>query len=191
LKQFQSYWFSFWKIYGYARDHGYGVVAALQDAHRSRQKEKQCLIAMKARLETGVPGVLFGNPEFAHGLDYTQDRATSFAEILAENNIERCKQAIDNYLNLQQQLWSYGMHDKVYKIQDNYAVTEQGVAICIDFGEFTQEYGVAAERINSKRWLQRTSYKAWPEGPVKAYYTERMAEVMTVPNLEKHWGKSL
>ena len=191
FKKFQPYWFSFKKIYEFSRKRAdTPILKSIIDAHRARIAEKNALIIMKAKLQK-MPLALFANPEFVPNcLDYYQDKVAILDDFLQKNNIEINKKIIDKYIELLKFFWSYGFHDKTFKLQPNYGVGKDGEIVCVDFGECVFKKEQALQSILSKKWLSRGSYKNWKDEALKKYYTEQMGQAMTQNNLDSTWVSS-
>ena len=187
FKKFQPYWFSFRKIFAYNRKHGQTFFKALIGAHKARLREANALKSIKEKLKE-IPTALFANPAFADNLDYSQDKVAIVDDLLAKNDFEQNKKIIDQYIEFQKILWSYGMHDKTYKLQPNYGVDKNGQLVCIDFGEFAFTKEEALKNIQGKKRLARNTYKNWSDQPLKDYYTRCMEEVMKEEVLNQCWG---
>lgn len=188
-KIFQPYWFSFRKIFNYKRKNGISFFAALYGAHKSRRKEEKALLAIKNKLDT-IPRYLFANPSFLDGLDYIQDKVTVVEDVFKKEDVELCKNIIDQYVALQKTFWSYGLHDTTFKLQINYGIDRDNRLVCLDFGEFVYTQEEALKSIKSSKWLKRGSYIKWPDGPIKAYYTNSLLALMTTDNLSRYWNSN-
>ena len=188
VKKLQPYWFSFKKIFIYTREKGKSVSKALIDAHKARLREIKTLKSIKEKLKK-IPQEIFAHPVFFKGLDYSQDKVVVVADILEKNSFDTKKNIIDYYIEFQKLLWSYQMHDKTYKLQQNYGLNQNGELVCIDFGEFAYTQEEALESINGQKWLARNTYKKWTDIELKNYYTECMKKLMTKENLNNYWGR--
>lgn len=188
FKKLQPYWFSFKKIYDYRRKAGDGVITSLLAAHRARNKEELRLRQIKEKMAV-IPTYLFANPIFLSDLDYSQDKVTVVSEILAHGHEKAGKDIVDQYIDLQRTLWSYGVHDTTFKIQQNYGLDINGKLACLDFGEFVYTKEEAIKSLEGMRWQKRGSYKNWPNGVVKDYYTRKMETEITTKNLGSYWNK--
>ena len=188
-KKLQPYWFSFKKIFIYTREKGKPVSEALIGAHRARLREIKALKSIKEKLSR-IPHEIFANPVFVKGLDYSQDKVVVVADILDKNSFDENKKIIDHYIEFQKLLWSYQMHDKTYKLQQNYGLNRNEKLVCIDFGEFAYTKEEALKSINGEKWLARNTYKNWPDIELKNYYTECMKKLMTKKNLNNYWGRA-
>lgn len=189
-KQFQPYWFSFKKIYDYKRKTGSSFISSIIGAHKSRKKEELALWTIKKKI-VEMPGALFANPVFELGLNYSQDR-TTVVEKVFDSNTDNINQGIINqYIEFQKTLWSYGMHDTTFKLQPNYGIDQKGNLVCIDFGEFVYTKGAALKSINNKRWAMRGSYKNWAHSSMKEYYTNEMNENINESMLNKYWNSKI
>ena len=188
FKEYQSYYYSFKKVFVLHRErNNVPFFRSLKIAHQSVTKEQKTLYEMKRRLKT-LPGEMFGNPTFVDNvLNYTQDRVAPLGEYLESHSIEDNKKMLDLYFHIQKELWSKGIHDKIYKFHSSYGVTKDNKVVVIDFGEtlFTKEETL--ESVISKKWLSRSKYKAWEESETKDYYTFGMNALMTKENLNKFW----
>ena len=138
-----------------------------------------------------MPLALFANPEFVPNcLDYYQDKVAILDDFLQKNNIEINKKIINKYIELLNFFWSYGFHDKTFKLQPNYGVGKDDEIVCVDFGECVFKKEQALQSILSKKWLSRGSYKNWKDEALKKYYTEQMEQAMTQNNLDSTWASS-
>lgn len=187
FKRLQPYWFSFKKIYAYKRRAGDSFSSSIIGAHRSRKKEELALQTIKQKLSK-VPGSLFANPIFESGLNYSQDIAKVVADAFGQNSDSANEDIINQYIEFQKTLWSYGMHDTTFKLQPNYGIDKNGKLVCIDFGEFVYTKEAALKSVNGKRWTKRGSYKNWPDSHIKDYYTRMMDENINEFNLNKYWN---
>lgn len=81
-----------------------------------------------------IPRHLFANPEFLKNTsNFYQDKVVVIEEYLSQNNLENNKKMVDMYVGFQKNLWSYGVHDDVYKFQPNYGIDAMEKIVCIDF----------------------------------------------------------
>jgi hypothetical protein len=188
IKKLQPYWFSFRKIFFYTRTNGKPFFKALIGAHKARLKEMKALQTIKEKINM-VPREMFANAMFLQDLDYSQDRVTIINDLMEKNTFAQNKKIIDQYIAFQKALWSYGMHDKTYKLQVNYGLDRRGRLVCVDFGEFVYTQEEAIKSIIDKRWLARNTYKHWNDARLKKYYTDCMENVMRKEILKEYWNK--
>lgn len=190
LKKPLSFFASAKKIYDFKREReDISRLDALTSAFKAVKREKKELQTIKERISS-LPGDLFANPQFmGRGLNYTQDKARIIEDTLQDDKVSET--IVDKYIELQKKLWSYGLHDTTFKIQPNYGVDKNGNVVCIDFGEFVFTKEQALASIAKKKWLTRGTYKKWADGPIKKYYTARMAEAMTSEAINKFWATKL
>lgn len=188
LKKTQPYFYTFVKVMEVAKkQEGASFFKSLVIAYKAGRVNKKSLKIMKEKLKV-VPGYLFANPEFiGNSLNFTQDKVVTLEKYLKENTTEDRKAVIEKYVELQKIFWSYGIHDAVYKFQPNYGVDKNGRVVCIDLGEFVFNKDDAIKSIGTKKWLTRPSYKKWPEGELKKYYTDLMTKNINEDELKKNW----
>lgn len=192
FKKLQPYWFSFKKIYTLARKRsGSSFIKSIITAHKSAVAEKKTLFIMKERLlKMSLVLDLFANPSFIKNtLDYTQDKVVVMEDFFLNNNLDKNKKIIDGYIEFQKKLWSFGLHDAIYKLQTNYGIDARGSVACIDFGEFIFTKEKAPESILKKKRSSRQSYKNWKDLELKNYYAERIAAIMTEESLSDNWKR--
>lgn len=181
--------YSFREVYKFCRSRNkMSVLASIKSGYRAVKKERKVLNTAKEMFKT-VPKECFANPVFEDtNLNYSQDKVTILEDYFLNHTLEDNKKIIDGYCELQKVLWSYGVHDRVYKFQINYGVTGDNKVVFIDFGEsfFTKEE--AKVSITTKKWLSRESYKNWGDKELKEYYKNKMDELMTEENIHKYWN---
>ena len=109
---------------------------------------------------------------------------------MASVSEEGAREIIDQYIDLIVRFWEYGFADRVYNFTINNGITEKGKLILLDFNEVTFKKEDVARSIETKRWKRAWSCTSLPV-PYRRYYEQRMDEVMTEENLDRHWGITL
>lgn len=130
---------------------------------------------------------LFGNPVFLDKLNYDQDKVIIINEIIHTKSFQETCRIIDDYILLIQELWKYGMHEKIHNFTINNGINEQGQVILIDFNEVIFDPVEIKKRIADKIYQTRFSYKQLPHH-IKKYYQEQMDTHITIKNFEKNWN---
>lgn len=190
FKKIQPYFYSYKKVFRHCRERSnMTFMSSIKMALKVVPREHKTLEKMKNKLKT-LPIHIFGNPVFINNsLNYTQDKVTTLTDYFDKHTDSESKKVIDLYIDLQEKLWSMGIHDKVFKFQTNYGVTSNGVVVFIDFGECLFSKKEVLESVFSRKWLNRKKYKDWNNLVLKEYYTNKMNNLMTEENLNNLWNK--
>ncbi len=179
------------KIFKITRKRKFSLIQSCIKSFVSDRKNSLALIEIKKRLKT-IPNQLFANPVFIkNSLNFTQDFVITVDEYLKSSDTQEMKRVVDDHIRFQETLWTYSVHDGVYKFQSNYGINSSGKLVCIDFGEYIFTKDEVLKNIEKHKWLNRTSYKNWSDKEVKDYYTKKMEESITKENLCGLWGSNL
>ena len=190
LKKIQPFFYSFKKVFRHCRERSHmTLLSSIKMASKVVPREHKALEKMKDKMKT-LPSHIFGDPIFiGSSLNYTQDKVITLTDYFEKHTDSESKKIIDLYVNLQEKLWSMGIHDKVFKFQTNYGVTSTGEVAFIDFGECLFSKEEALESALSRKWLNRKKYKNWDNVVLKEYYTNKMNSLMTEENFNNLWNK--
>ena len=131
---------------------------------------------------------LFGNPLFVDKSEYEQDKALVLADYFTIHTLAENQVRFDEYCRLLHKLWRCSVSDAVYNFTINTGIslcTNQ--LICIDFNEFTRSKEKVKEYIHNEKWRTQPSLRDMPAGELKSYILSKMAQEITLENLEKYW----
>jgi hypothetical protein len=190
FKKPQSFMYSFRKNMEVAKKQlNFSVIKQIKYAWNIHKRNDKAIRNIRDNL-TEFPLFMFGNAKFKNGsYSFEQDKVVSLEEYISGKSIEVIKDVFDQYLELQEIMWQYVIHDAVYKFQPNYGLDKDERVFCLDFGELLFNEDEIIKSIQNKPWLLRPSYKKWIEDEFKIYYTKRMDEVINENNFLKHWKK--
>lgn len=190
LKKEIPYLVRLYKIFEITQSRGFSFLKSIFIAIDSDKKNGQAFNLICKKIKS-MPKNLFANPYFIGSThNFTQDKVVILEDYLKHCSTEDAIKIIDKYIEFQKILWSYGIHDAVYKFQPNYGVDKDNNLVCVDFGEFVFTKEEALKSIQKEKWLNRSSYKNWEEDKIKKYYTQSMKELMNLDNLNKIWNSS-
>jgi len=133
----------------------------------------------------------FANPVFEDGGRYTQDKTPLLGNVMRERSVPEAKELIEGYIGLVIRHWRYGIADFIFKCAANNGVDPQDRVVMLDFGEITTSKETIAEHLAAQSWLESNSYRNRLSPPLKAYYAQRMATMLTHETLENVWGTAL
>lgn len=141
--------------------------------------------------EMEIPSYIFGNFEVDGSIVY-QDRLIPVNRKLEEtDNLELKKKIIDDYVELLQILWSYGVGDTIYNFTINNGYDDKDRLVQMDFGEIVFSKERIKKEVKDQKWLTKRSYEHDLPRELKSYFKERMAEEITVEKLEDKWRENM
>lgn len=139
------------------------------------------------KLQNIIPDMqLLGNPQFLNGINYKQDKVVVFKELLKSHSEQEIQKYLDQYIDRIKELWTYGVHEKVFNFTINTGIDDSGRLILIDFNEISFDINYVRQKIQEKRWLKSWSYMCLPTS-LKSYYSGKMDQEITMDNLKELW----
>ncbi|HJP80851.1 MAG TPA: hypothetical protein VJ841_00440 [Candidatus Saccharimonadales bacterium] len=149
------------------------------------------------------------DPDYVMPLYFTQEHVTPMAQFLhpfrfAEQRtqaltfeqIRQARTVMQLIIELQHQLWEYGVFDMTHKIENIGVVLQNSVVkrvVLVDGAEHTYDFDEATSIIDEKKWQHsmnpvKTDHLFLPIVLHQAY-TELMEKGLTQQALEKHWQR--
>ncbi len=135
---------------------------------------------------------LFGNIQKTDSKSFTQDLVAPLDDIFYNTKLSNLYklEIFDKYIELNYNIWKYGIFDKVFKFTSNYGLNSKQQVIFIDFGEITNSYSLAAKYIKIGEWKNCRVFYSLKENIKKNIY-KKTEESFTMDNLNKYWKKNL
>ena len=116
-----------------------------------------------------------GNPKIINALDYEQDRVQPLHDVLAGADLERGRQIIDDFVNLNKVLVEKRLIDKSFNIAKNFGLDAQGRVILMDLGELYSSQTAIERQIKDRAWAAHYVVKSIPE-KLREYFVKKMDE---------------
>lgn len=133
---------------------------------------------------------LIGNSVFRKDNNYEQDKVTSLKDYFSSHSLKENKATVDAWIESIFSLWKFKIADTVFNFTINNGVDNKGNNILIDLGELTFSKDEVERNIQEKKWLKQWSLKQIKDDSFKEYIVNRLAERLTLSNLETYWGST-
>jgi hypothetical protein len=157
---------------------------AVKNVEMALRRRKKTVQEIKNR---NFPDWIFGNIRFDEDVVF-QDLLTPVDGRLAEaKDLDQKKKVVEDYIELLQKLWSYGIGDTIYNFTLNNGYDQKGRLVQLDFGEIVFSSERVKEEVESQKWLEKRSYSHDISDDLKPYFKRRMEEEITVEKLEDKW----
>ena len=146
------------------------------------------MFAMERNIVEHIPSRLIGNVVFIeHG--YIQKRVEVFKNISINNDLYI--KNFKKWINSIKELWTYGYHDQSMNFDVNSGFDEDGECILFDFNEFTNDFNVALNEVQNKKWYKQHPF--WKlrfvgNQGLRLQILEIIDREFTEENLKKLWG---
>lgn len=185
IKELKSYEESRERIAPYLRHKGKSEKEIDEAARQAIDDMQRSLRIVKA---SNCPKEFMGNPEFLDDKRFRQDKATDLVEEmraqLQNGSIDLAKQILDDYINLNLELWRYGIHEKTYKL-DNFGYVGERM-ILMDFLELSDDHEFIMRQLKEIDWSRVCGRYRLPE-MINDYFVEEARKRLTVENFEGNW----
>jgi hypothetical protein len=96
------------------------------------------------------------------------------------------ERVVDDYLDLIEELWRYGVGDTIYNFTINNGY-RNGQLFQMDFGEVVFEKDRVREEVKKEKWLEKWSYSEDLDAEEQEVFRRKASERLTVERLEKIW----
>ncbi len=186
VKEFKSYAESRERIAPYLRHKGKSEEEIDETARQAIDDLKRSLEIVKI---SPSPRELLGNPVFLDDRGFRQDKATDCVlEIqtqLQNGSVGSAKRILDDFIDFNLVLWSYGIYEKTYKL-DNFGYVG-GKMILVDFLELSDDLDFIRRQLKANDWSRVCGRYGLPE-MIDKYFVEEATRKLTVETFEKSWN---
>ncbi|MFB6226589.1 MAG: hypothetical protein ABEJ02_04525 [Candidatus Paceibacteria bacterium] len=138
---------------------------------------------------SNIPKECLANIKFRENKKIEQKQVRTLNEIFENPDHKgQIKEILEKYVEFKMLLWEYGIHEKTYKIDENFGI-DKGEIVLIDPFEITQDKNKVLRQINKKKWSKKSKYEKFLDEDSINYLINKIHENWTKENLEKLWKR--
>ncbi|MFH1501115.1 MAG: hypothetical protein ABIE22_04195 [archaeon] len=135
-----------------------------------------------------IPKKYLADLEFINGGKIKQKKVIPLSEFLKKLNEKERLKLIDKTTKFLLKLWSYGIHEKTFKLFSNLGIENREIML-IDVLEITSNKNKVLKQIRKKGWAKPDNYKKYLSKKEIDYLIEKMNQTLTKENLNNYWKK--
>jgi hypothetical protein len=185
IKELRNYEESRERIAPYLRHRGKSEEEIDEAARQAIDDTRRSLQILKT---SSCPRELIGNPVFLDANRFRQDRAMNLVvkiqAQLRNGRVSRATRVLDEYVCFNLELWSHGIYEKTYKL-DNFGYVGRRM-ILVDFLELSDDLQFIREHLRENDWSRVCSRYGLPD-VINDYFVTEAGKRLTVENFEEHW----
>jgi hypothetical protein len=140
--------------------------------------------------DSGCPLDLLAYPIFLKSGNLKQTKAIPLdaylENLVKKRDLKKSRQILDSYFELTVELWKYGLHEKTYKVNQNYGVLENKVVL-IDLFELTDNLESIKKSFRKKRWEEKEFIEWAIPKELIPYFKREARQTFNVKTLKKFW----
>ena len=133
-----------------------------------------------------IPKECLANLEFIENGKVRQKKVIPLDEYLKRLNQKERLKLIDKIMKFLLKLWSYGIHEKTFKLFSNLGIDKDKIML-IDFFEITSDKNKVLKQLKKRSWQKKDNYKKYLSQKDMNYLIEKLNETLTRENLDNHW----
>jgi transcriptional regulator of heat shock response len=133
-----------------------------------------------------IPRSELANLEFIGKGKIKQKRVAPLDEFLKKLNEKERFKLIDKIIKFLLKLWSYGIHEKTFKLFSNLGIDEDNIVL-IDVFEIATNKSKVLKQIKKKSWEKTENYKKYLSEKEINYLIKKLNKTLTIENLDKYW----
>jgi hypothetical protein len=189
IKKLKTYEKSRERIAPYLRHKGKSEKEIDEAARQAIDDVKRSLRIVKV---SNCPGELLGNPVFLDDTRFRQDKAVDLVMMirarLQEGPVYNTQRVLSEYIDFNLELWSYGIYEKTYKL-DNFGYVGERM-ILVDFLELSDDLEFIKRQLNEANWSRVCGRYRLPE-TVNNYFVQEAEKSLTLEHFEAIWRISV
>lgn len=141
---------------------------------------------------SGIPKEYLGNPIFYKDGRVKQKRVVELRarihNLVRKGKIKEAERVIDKYFDFIKLLWSYGIHEKPYKISQNFGIFKDKI-ILLDLFEITDNYKSVKNSFGRGINVE-DKFLSWSiTKKMISYYRKVAKKTLNVKTLNVYWKK--
>ena len=133
-----------------------------------------------------IPKKYLADLEFLEEGKIKQKKVIPLDEFLRNLDEKRRFVLIDKIMKFLLKLWSYGIHEKTFKLFSNLGI-DKGRIVLIDVFEITSNKAKVLKQIKKGSWKKTDKYKKYLSEKEIDYLIKKMNQTLTKKNLDKYW----
>jgi|TARA_Y100000034_G_scaffold22498_1_gene25952 hypothetical protein len=133
-----------------------------------------------------IPRKLLANLEFIENGRVKQKKVLPLDQALNNLNEKERFKLIDKIMKFLLKLWSYGIHEKTFKLFSNLGIDDKEIVL-IDVFEITSNKEKVLKQIKKKSWAKIENYKKHLSNKEINYLINKLDKTFTKKNLNKYW----
>lgn len=141
-----------------------------------------------------IPGRYIGNPVFYKDGRVKQERAitlgTKIHNLVKKGKIKEAEKIIDSFFDSIKVLWSYGLHEKPYKLNENFGIIKDHV-ILLDLFELTDSYDSVKKSLRRGINMDYRTLRWMVTKRMVPYYKKTARKTLNLKTLNECWKKNL
>ena len=133
-----------------------------------------------------IPKKLLANLEFIGNDKIKQKKVLSLDQALKNLKEKERFELINKIMKFLLKLWTYGIHEKTFKLFSNLGIDE-GKIVLIDVFEITSNKEKVLKQLKKRSWAKPDNYKKHLSNKKVDHLIKKLDKTFTKRNLEKHW----
>lgn len=129
---------------------------------------------------------VLANAEFLKDGRVRQNRAIVLKTFMKESKTNDKKKYIDKTLNFLLELWTYGIHEKTFKLHSNLGVLNDRIVL-LDLFELTGNKNKVGKQLRNIRWYKLPKLQTYLTPKLIEYFVEEADKKLNLDNLNKYW----
>jgi|ETNmetMinimDraft_26_1059896.scaffolds.fasta_scaffold113057_2 hypothetical protein len=133
-----------------------------------------------------IPKKLLANLEFIGNDKIKQKKVLPLDQALKNLKEKERFELINKIMKFLLKLWTYGIHEKTFKLFSNLGIDE-GKIVLIDVFEITSNKEKVLKQLKKRSWAKPDNYKKHLSNKKVDHLIKKLDKTFTKRNLEKHW----
>ena len=150
LKKFHSwtraYFVIFREIFPFNNDSFFEIPTFIKDMKRKADVSFEILKKVNLLQEW------MANPRFINKYDFEQDKVIPLHDVFDNLDTNEIKNIINQFIELNKKLMSFGIIDKSFNITKNYGLNNKKEIVLIDIGELFDDKDLIDKQIKNRVW---------------------------------------
>jgi|TARA_Y100000310_G_C20597438_1_gene771238 hypothetical protein len=133
-----------------------------------------------------IPKKLLANLEFIGNDKIKQKKVLPLDQALKNLKEKERFELINKIMKFLLKLWTYGIHEKTFKLFSNLGIDE-GKIVLIDVFEITSNKEKVLKQLKKRSWAKPDNYKKHLSSKEVDHLIKKLDKTFTKRNLEKYW----
>lgn len=150
LKKFHSwtraYFVIFREIFPFNNDSFFEIPTFIKDMKRKAD------LSFEILKKVNLPQEWMANPKFINKYDFEQDKVIPLHDVFDNLDTNEIKNIINQFIELNKKLMSFGVIDKSFNITKNYGLNNKKEIVLIDIGELFDDKDLIDKQIKNRVW---------------------------------------
>ncbi|NCA93882.1 MAG: hypothetical protein EOM84_01755 [Sphingobacteriia bacterium] len=150
LKKFHSwtraYFVIFREIFPFNNDSFFEIPTFIKDMKRKAD------VSFEILKKVNLPQEWMANPKFINKYDFEQDKVIPLHDVFDNLDTNEIKNIINQFIELNKKLMSFGVIDKSFNITKNYGLNNKKEIVLIDIGELFDDKDLIDKQIKNRVW---------------------------------------